>query len=163
MCELILSQRFEKASALLPHAMKYQHPAMLHQLGQSVVALKLGGHAKHPAVSRWEHVIPNNSVDYSSSYHHVDISKMLTALAIPHQNEAKIEFGIVVDILIEKKKGSKGIVIEVDGPMHYESYLNAPLGMIIYTVYILCSPSKSYNILGRTYDIEATTSSAARV
>ena len=109
--------------------MKYEHPALLQQLGQSLVALKLGGYSKHPAVLRWEHVIPTSSVDYSSSYHHVDVSKMLAALGIPHQNEARIENNIVVDILIEKKKGSKGIVIEVDGPIHYESYLKAPLGM----------------------------------
>ena len=110
--------------------MKYQHPALLQQLGQSVMALKLNGYAKHPAVLQWEHVIPKSSVDYHSSYHHVDVSKMLMALGIPHKNEARIDFGIVVDILIEKKKGSKGIVIEVDGPIHYESYLRAPLGIL---------------------------------
>lgn len=108
---------------------------LLQQLGQSIVAMKLGDHGKHPTILKWTPAIPKNVGDFVSSYHHVDVSKILTLLGIPHRNEVKVEFGIVVDILIAKEKGSKGIVIEVDGPMHYESYLKAPLGTVFPAYY----------------------------
>lgn len=76
--------------------------------------------------------------DYVSSYTHLDASKLLNALGICHENEKLLPHGYIVDIFVpgvhlRRNRNSdhaqggcsdeKGLVIEFDGPFHFESYL----------------------------------------
>lgn len=65
-----------------------------------------------------------------SSISHMKLSGCLTRMGVPHINEAEIGYGYIVDILIPGAVpgGSNGIIIEVDGPFHFESYLQQPIG-----------------------------------
>ena len=67
-----------------------------------------------------------------------DASKILREMGIAHENEKLVGHGYVVDIFIppsalpasswHRPPGFIGTVLEFDGPSHFESYLNAPLG-----------------------------------
>ena len=69
-----------------------------------------------------------------SSSFHLDVSHSLRLLGVHHTNEVAVEGGYVVDILIPPNNASstrdspRGTVIEVDGPFHFETYRNEPLG-----------------------------------
>ena len=68
-------------------------------------------------------------------------------MGIKHENEMEVEYNYIVDIFIapadveclllldpsfEKNihslRCSKGLILEVDGPSHFDSYLSRPLG-----------------------------------
>jgi hypothetical protein len=55
------------------------------------------------------------------------ISDTLLSIGIQHENEKQLELGLMVDIFIPNSSadsnGMKGTVIEIDGPTHFESYL----------------------------------------
>lgn len=96
----------------------------------------------------WEGATGNQG----SSYYHADVSSVLTSMGIQHENEKVLEHGLMVDIYIANKRNPRivgekkdqgvdgcnhlkggsetlvGLVIEVDGPNHFESYLREPLG-----------------------------------
>eukprot|EP01038_Epipyxis_sp_PR26KG_P007918 gene7918-10748_t len=75
-----------------------------------------------------------------SSHTHKAVSRLLNQMSIIHENEKKMPNGYIVDIFIpslqefyemeneydsfvkQKKDHSKGFVLEIDGPFHYESY-----------------------------------------
>ncbi|RYH29415.1 hypothetical protein EON65_08580 [archaeon] len=65
--------------------------------------------------------------DNISSYTHKDASNILRDIGIHHENETLLEHGYYADIFIPPQYmdcgGSKGIVIEFDGPWHFDSYL----------------------------------------
>ena len=76
-----------------------------------------------------------------SSWSHQDVSTLLAEAGVSHQNEEIVEFGYSVDILLLPHNFSafgldvcsvlrecKAIVIEFDGPSHFENYLGRPLG-----------------------------------
>lgn len=60
------------------------------------------------------------------------MSRQLRALGIANENEVTLCGTYTVDILVHASysgpSASKGIVIELDGPSHYEHYQLAPLG-----------------------------------
>lgn len=81
--------------------------------------------------------------DTQSSLTHQSISLLLTELGYAHSNEHCLEYGYMVDIFIREQdlpqqykdnnadmlaKYPQGIVIEYDGPSHFDSYLWRPLG-----------------------------------
>jgi len=68
--------------------------------------------------------------DPTSSKRHMEVSRILRNLGIPHRNEVRIEYNYVVDILLTETtvQYPKGIVIEFDGPTHFETYLFQPEG-----------------------------------
>lgn len=83
--------------------------------------------------------------DSESSLSHLQSSSSLTQLGIFHENEKKIH-GYSVDMFIPKfttssKKEIENIVVEYDGPVHFDSCYNVcsfhPLLILIY----LCQPS----------------------
>lgn len=56
-------------------------------------------------------------------------------MGIPHENEKMINNLYIVDILLSRNifstslsKENKGIIIEIDGPRHFENYMNGVLG-----------------------------------
>ena len=85
-----------------------------------------------------------------SSLSHSEISRILRDLSVPHRNEVTLENGHIVDILMpmsafefamnvevsgtsgvahcestnSKVVAARGVVIEYDGPFHFESYAN---------------------------------------
>jgi hypothetical protein len=69
----------------------------------------------------------------SSSFSHMDSSKTLFKLGVVHENEKMLPSGYLVDIFIPKYKKNyaevlENIVLEFDGPTHFDSYLQNPLG-----------------------------------
>ena len=64
--------------------------------------------------------------EISSSFSHKEASRILNSLGYEHENEKILLFGISADIYIpaESKEESRGLIIELDGPHHFESYLN---------------------------------------
>lgn len=63
-----------------------------------------------------------------SSFSHLDASKTLFKLGITHENEKLLPNGYLVDVYIPSYKPNyekefKDIVLEFDGPTHYDSYL----------------------------------------
>lgn len=80
--------------------------------------------------ARVAHLSREESLDTASSYSHRQLSRVLDEMGVAHQNEAVVgDSGYVVDMLIppeEEQRGgdsSRGTVVEVDGPTHFESYL----------------------------------------
>ena len=68
-----------------------------------------------------------------SSFSHLDASKTLFKLGITHENEKLLPNGYLVDVYIPSYKPNyekefKDVVLEFDGPTHYDSYLQNPLG-----------------------------------
>ena len=59
-----------------------------------------------------------------------DISNTLSIMGIPHVNEKMLNNLYIADIFISHNppKGSLGIIIEIDGPRHFENYRNQVLG-----------------------------------
>ena len=52
-------------------------------------------------------------------------------MGVVHVNEACLENGYVVDIYIPEYSSEthpRGLVIELDGPFHFDSYMHRPLG-----------------------------------
>ena len=59
-----------------------------------------------------------------------DISNILSIMGIPHVNEKMLKNLYIADIFISYNSpmGSRGIIIEIDGPRHFENYRNQVLG-----------------------------------
>ncbi|KAJ1442940.1 hypothetical protein B484DRAFT_441846 [Ochromonadaceae sp. CCMP2298] len=88
--------------------------------------------------------------DLGSSVTHLDASRLLSRIGVRHSNEALLDNGYAVDIFLPPVGGGdvggggdgasdgqgtgagarrhKGIAVEFDGPSHFESYLQQPLG-----------------------------------
>ena len=68
-----------------------------------------------------------------SSHNHVALSHALRAIGVPHQNEVTLTNGLIADILIPSRAfvldaaECKGVVVEYDGPFHFESYAKVAL------------------------------------
>ena len=120
------------------------------------LSLALSATAQQPAVPSvwaerpWERVQPQIPAHFKSSASHLKLSQCLTQMSVYHHNEAEIGYGYVVDILIPAAPGlrhaatstsgrkhededgtpgaAKSTIIEVDGPYHFESYLQQPIG-----------------------------------
>ena len=118
------------------------------------LSLALSATAQQPAVPSvwaerpWERVQPQIPPHFKSSASHLKLSQCLTQMSVAHHNEAEIGYGYVVDILIPAAPGlryatssgrghegklpadaeRKSTIIEVDGPYHFESYLQQPIG-----------------------------------
>ena len=101
-----------------------------------------------------------------SSLSHSEISRILRDLSVPHRNEVTLENGHIVDILMpmsafefvvngevgstsgvahfesttNKMAAVRGVVIEYDGPFHFESYAK------VSTLLVLSSPNYTSNI-----------------
>lgn len=112
-------------------------PTMHNQLAQAILELKLSVGLEDDSVAqiakRWSSVSGGCEKQVGSSFYHSDISKVLREMGVNHRNEVQLNHGILVDIYIAddrvaSKNGYCGLVIEVDGPVHYESYLMEPTG-----------------------------------
>jgi hypothetical protein len=82
----------------------------------------------------WEQPPPNPSnptlAHIKSSASHLKLSHILNLMGVAHVNEADVGHGYVVDILVPGPVpgGPNGTVIEVDGPFHFESFIQQPVG-----------------------------------
>ena len=111
---------------------------------------------RYPIISiarKYRSVANYDSKRSSSSWLHQDVSKALTCSGITHEIEKPLEYGYVADIFVSQyyfpsmaqlqlnggkithsyfEKRSRGIdrglIIEINGPSHYESYLGRELG-----------------------------------
>ena len=67
--------------------------------------------------------------DMSSSALHRDVSSTLAGMGIHHHNEVALEGGFNVDVLIPKFSGlDMDVILEIDGPSHFDSLDRRPLG-----------------------------------
>ena len=97
-------------------------------------------------------IIDNKTGKTSSSWFHQDASKVLTRHGISHENEKQLEYGYIADIFVsplnfpsllklelnwdkgcyfsetKPKSVERGLIIEINGPSHYETYLGRELG-----------------------------------
>lgn len=73
---------------------------------------------------------PVHSAHIKSSASHLKLSHILSLMGVSHINEADVGHGYVVDILVPGRVpgGPNGTIIEVDGPYHFESFLQQPVG-----------------------------------
>ena len=78
-----------------------------------------------------------------SSHNHVALSHALRAMGVPHKNEVTLTNGLIADILIPSRAfvldaaECKGVVVEYDGPFHFESY--AKVALLLLRFYLSCS------------------------
>ena len=58
------------------------------------------------------------------------LSEVLDSMGVVHINEAEVGYGYIADILIPEPVigAPNGIIIEADGPFHFESYIQKPVG-----------------------------------
>jgi len=73
---------------------------------------------------------PAHSAHIKSSASHLKLSHILSLMGVSHINEADVGHGYIVDILVPGRVpgGPNGTVIEVDGPYHFESFMQQPVG-----------------------------------
>jgi hypothetical protein len=60
-----------------------------------------------------------------------DVSKTLNSMGISHENEKVVAGIYIADILIPSLSGiqqANGVIIEFDGPSHFENYSRSPSG-----------------------------------
>lgn len=60
-----------------------------------------------------------------------DVSKTLNSMGISHENEKAVAGIYIADILIPSLSGiqhTNGVIIEFDGPSHFENYSRSPSG-----------------------------------
>ena len=113
----------------------------------------------------------------SSSWFHQDASRTLKSYGIAHETEKPLEYGYMADIFltpqqfpallqlelswdkgcyftdIRPKSIAKGLVIEINGPSHYETYLGRELGHTIQKKrHLEALGYHVANISHRTYD-----------
>jgi hypothetical protein len=102
-----------------------------------------------------------------SSSTHIDGSKTLSKLGIAHENEKMLPNGYLVDVFISKYRRNaaevlEDIVLEFDGPSHFDSYLQNPLGpKLMKTRHLLQLGYKVVTI--KNYFISATPEEKGRV
>ncbi len=79
----------------------------------------------------WKYLQRRLKDENNSSQTHLDASAILRELGIVHENEKILDNGYYADIYISPQfagnttpSNSKGIVVEFDGPWHFESYLD---------------------------------------
>jgi len=80
----------------------------------------------------------NHKVRMLSSLMHDATSRILKLHNIDHVNEKSLLFNYIVDVFIPYKESlpwgsvlKKDVVLEIDGPFHFESFANAPLGPVL--------------------------------
>jgi hypothetical protein len=117
---------------------------MMNQLATALAELRMttDGPEAEAVLSRWAHINPSINTNQGSSYYHSDVSRVLREMGIHHKNERVLSHGLIVDIFIHSRwqkagdqmqedgsrRKSDGLILEIDGPTHYESYLQEPLG-----------------------------------
>lgn len=77
----------------------------------------------------WKFLQRSNKADIVSSFTHRDASSVLSEMGITHENEKMLDNGYIADVFMPASVArrlppgsSKGVVIEFDGPQHFESY-----------------------------------------
>lgn len=83
------------------------------------------------AVQGWQEQVASTCI----SYLHKSVSEVLTHMGIAHENEGVTEDRLFsVDIVLRPAK----VAVEVDGPFHFTTNSNKPLGMRLRPLLCVC-------------------------